>query len=61
MVKQVISLMTWIQIFLLGYVVIEDAGINNDGNIQHDNSEDSYAGAYAEKPLADEVWLENYN
>lgn len=47
--------------FIPGYVIIEDAGINNDGNIHHDDSEDSYAGAYAEEPLADEAWLENYN
>ena len=47
--------------FIPGYVVIKDAGINNDGNIQHDDSEDSYAGACAEEPLADEAWLENFN
>ena len=47
--------------FIPGYVIIEDAGVNNDGNIHHDDSEDSIAGAYAEEPLADEAWLENYN
>ena len=47
--------------FIPGYVVIKDAGINNDGNIQHDDSEHSYAGSYAEEPLADKAWLENYN
>ena len=47
--------------FIPGYVVIEDARINNDGNIQHDNSKDSYAGAYAKEPLAEKAWLENYN
>ena len=46
--------------FIPNYV-IEDAGINNDGIICHEESESVEIGAYVEEPLADEAWLENYN
>ena len=47
--------------FIPGYVVIEDAGINNDGNIAEEESDDTDVSAYADEPLAGEAWLENYN
>ena len=33
--------------FIPGYVIIEDAIINNDGIVRHDDSDDLSVGAYA--------------